>query len=123
MGPDEYADRETERWHASKAWTQVDVDDDRGPGVHGIALMPLDVFNELADYSCTLPTGTFVGKRWKRLQDDQWWMGEYVDDPNPERIGILWREIYIRNLFGDDICTRATVKNFAAVESIERLAR
>lgn len=61
-------------------------------------------FDELLDYSCSLPTGTTIGKRWKRnnnayrrplcshlhvfdgtrepdFQGPDWWMGEYALDP------------------------------------------
>lgn len=66
-------------------------------------------YNELKDlpeYSCSLPTGTIEGKRWKRdmnfgnykknpdLQPD-WVMGEYVDHPDPQKIGIEWSRIIV----------------------------
>jgi hypothetical protein len=61
-------------------------------------------FEALGEYSCTLPTGTTIGRRWKRNQNayrqpvcahlhpwdgykepsfrgDNWWMGEYALDP------------------------------------------
>ena len=59
-------------------------------------------FKELRQYSCTLPTGTTVGKQWKRNEnaygptrgpEPDWWMGEYIDHEDPERIGIHWRRI------------------------------
>lgn len=63
-------------------------------------------FDDLSDYSCTLPTGTTIGKRWKRDQNayrrpvcahlhifdgtrepdfrgSNWWMGQFVPDPKP----------------------------------------
>jgi len=66
-------------------------------------------FDELLEYSTTLPTGTTIGKRWKRNQnmmrypicshldpwsgtkepdfrgEPDWWMGEFIPDPDPKR--------------------------------------
>jgi hypothetical protein len=51
---------------------------------------------ELPEYSVTLPTGTTIGKRWRR-RDPQatsgWTMGEYVPHADPALVGIRWREI------------------------------
>jgi hypothetical protein len=57
-------------------------------------------FDALPDYSCSLPTGTTVGKRWKksnvyfRGRDITaplvWHMGEYVESYIPGQIGIEW---------------------------------
>lgn len=64
---------------------------------------------ELGEYSCSLPTGTFVGKRWRRNvmayrpvpvqlipclphvgHVAEWKVAEYVPDPEPGMIGIKW---------------------------------
>lgn len=59
-------------------------------------------FKDLREYSCSLPTGTTVGKRWKRNEnaygptrgpEPDWWLGEYTEHPDPERVGIRWRKI------------------------------
>lgn len=59
-------------------------------------------FRALLDYSGSLPTGTTIGKRWKRLDgvyDREWvrrggkpaWMvGEYYDIGSETQIGIRW---------------------------------
>lgn len=56
-------------------------------------------FNDLPNYSCSLPTGTTIGKRWKRREPYEdgppgtvhlWYMGEYVEHPDPETVGIEW---------------------------------
>lgn len=59
-------------------------------------------FNKLADYSCTLPTGTTLGKRWKCKKtyhdaSQGWLMGEYVPHPQnkPNKVGIRWTEIEV----------------------------
>lgn len=68
-------------------------------------------FKKLPEYTMTLPTGTFVGKRWKARTSrnrwspysglvgseypERWIMGEYVDHPEPGQIGIEWRRLVI----------------------------
>lgn len=60
---------------------------------------------ELPEYSCSLPTGTTIGKQWKcdyaafgrkpPGSPKEWWMAEYVDDPAPDMVGIVWRRIIV----------------------------
>lgn len=60
------------------------------------AIMTIDYFDALLEYSSSLPTGTYIGKRWKRFVgrgDQRWMMGEYAEDPDPEKVLILWRRI------------------------------
>lgn len=58
-------------------------------------------FDALGEYSRTLPTGTTVGKRWKRRvrfpdrDDDVWYMGEYVPCDIPGSVGIAWKRIRV----------------------------
>lgn len=52
-------------------------------------------FMALYEYSTTLPTGQRIGKRWRRRTRDGWLMGEYVDDPDPKKIGIRWRSVLL----------------------------
>ena len=86
------------------------------------ALMDRTAFGALLEYSCSIPTETTVGKRWRRaecectkrfklpdgrigyLRDygtceehDTWFMGEYEEKnpPDPEHVSIHWREILI----------------------------
>ncbi len=58
----------------------------------------------LDEYSLSMPTGTIVGKRWKRKlwkvrggyrYEDGWLMGEYVAGPDgrPDYVGVVWREV------------------------------
>jgi hypothetical protein len=69
----------------------------------------------LPEYSCSLPTGTRVGKRWVRNNNfgrpsvkleilgiefvvpwpPDWWQGQYVelDPPDPKRVGIRWSKV------------------------------
>jgi hypothetical protein len=55
----------------------------------------------LLEYSTTLPTGKTVGKRWKRRlflgpKAGRWVLCEYVEDPDPEYVGIASRLIQTR---------------------------
>ncbi len=63
---------------------------------------------ELGEYSCSLPSGTRVGKRWKRNRTAyapirwvsgkptrppaDWCVGEYYDVGSTTEIGIRWTE-------------------------------
>lgn len=77
------------------------------------AVMEPRDFSELPEYSCSIPTGTTIGKRWKRdahaythmlrsqeeqrlaLSGPQWWMAEYTPHEDPTLVGIFWRQILI----------------------------
>ncbi len=69
------------------------------------AVMTKADFDALREYSCTLPTGTYIGKRWKRaLFKDKygsevvgWMMGEYAPNPDPKEVDIIWRNIEVVN--------------------------
>jgi len=73
-------------------------------------------FEALSEYSITLPTGTTIGRRWKRNlnayrqlfythlhpwdgspvvepRGDNWWLGEYAPSPKPKTVLILWSKI------------------------------
>ena len=69
----------------------------------GAAFMSMKYFDKLLEYSASLPTGTYLGKRWKRREPYldklttyyNWFMGEYVKDDDPNQTKIIWRHIYI----------------------------
>lgn len=75
---------------------------------------------DFGEYSCSLPTGTTIGKKWFRNEDayahekseerlvasterrirgdfPDWWQGEYAecDPPHPNRVAIIWRKVRI----------------------------
>ncbi len=62
-------------------------------------------FDALLDYSCSLPSGTFLGKVWKRSDafyrgrnpDEPllWQLAEYVPCDIPGQIGIKWRDLEV----------------------------
>lgn len=65
-------------------------------------------FDDLLEYSCSLPTGTTIGKRWKRNQSAyvtprkvlfglitrrpkaNWFIGEYVESKQGGMVDINW---------------------------------
>lgn len=62
----------------------------------GEIVMSREDLRDLPEYSCSIPTGTTIGKRWRKNihfgsgRIPEWKIAEYVDDPNPEFIGIKW---------------------------------
>lgn len=62
-------------------------------------------FGNLLDYSCSLPSGTYLGKVWKRSNafyvgrnhDEPltWQLAEYVPCDIPGQIGIKWRDLEV----------------------------
>lgn len=58
-------------------------------------VIDLAELESLLEYSTTLPTGTTIGKRWRRARRPgarvtEWWIGTYVEHPDPDRVGIEW---------------------------------
>ena len=62
-------------------------------------------FDELGEYSTSIPTGTTIGKQWKRncywhkshpKYGTLWCLGEYIPDPDPKFVVIVWKEIIIK---------------------------
>lgn len=78
-------------------------------------------FDGLLEYSSSLPTGTTIGKRWRRNdlafgpwlassdehlhffdgtpeageQPKLWIVGEYQEDPDPKMVRIVWHRVEI----------------------------
>lgn len=77
------------------------------------AVMTRETFQKLPEYSCSLPTGTAIGKRWRRLKRwleplepvpgqgqvvvtrESWVLGEYVECEEAGYVGIKWRKILL----------------------------
>lgn len=58
-------------------------------------IIPQAELRSLPEYSCTLPTGTTIGKRWRRrtpYRSDSydWMIGEYTDIGDPDNVGVSW---------------------------------
>jgi hypothetical protein len=69
------------------------------PDPERFTVLTLAEWHELGEYSCSLPSGTIVGKRWKRNLDAYaskvtpprgWLVGEYYDVGSTTEIGIRW---------------------------------
>jgi hypothetical protein len=66
-------------------------------------------FDSLLEYSSTLPTGTTIGKKWKKRSpafDDgkpaDWYLGEYVEEKDESYrkkgyVGIIWKKIVVKS--------------------------
>lgn len=59
-----------------------------------VRLTSKEVF-ALSTYSASNPTGTIVGKKWKREWKDKWYLCEYVEIDQPGLIGITTKLIQI----------------------------
>ena len=66
-----------------------------------IALTP-EAFKVLKEYSSSIPTGTTIGKQWKKNthaftgKEAEWYLCEYVPHENPDLVGIDYKKIVIR---------------------------
>ena len=71
----------------------------------GTAIMTQQEFDDLPEYSCSLPSGTYFGKRWTCNRhafmrdappEPNWWMAEYVEDyENKDKVHIIWRKVIL----------------------------
>lgn len=71
-----------------------------------VVVLTKQEFDELLEYSLTLPTGTTIGKKWKcrrpyRDPNPTWFLGEYVEETkepwkSQNYVGIKWARIEIR---------------------------
>ena len=55
-----------------------------------------NVFRRLLEYSCSIPTGTTIGKWWKREQprgSGRWLLGCFGPSRRPDRVRIHWRRL------------------------------
>lgn len=91
------------RWVHSKTCMDLVAAKRKEPGV---VEMTKGAFDDMLEYSTTLPTGTTLGKRWKcrrPVRDDgrgppDWYQGEYVEEKDPALkakgyVGIVWKKI------------------------------
>lgn len=78
--------------------------DRRGEGILrpplGYGTLPMveleaEEFAALLEYSCSVPTGVTIGKRWKARRDDAWYLGEYVQGSKRDTARIRWRRIFV----------------------------
>jgi hypothetical protein len=80
-------------------------------GYCGLVTLAREELADLPEYSCSIPTGTTPGKRWKRDANayrrdlpwpghvPDWLLGEYVEIPgDPDHVGIRWRTVCIADI-------------------------
>lgn len=82
--------KESERWRTTIAALRVLFIDEKG-----IAIVPLENFEKLDEYSTSLPTGTPIDKIWRAHRGAKWWLGRYVESGDPDYINITWYELYV----------------------------
>lgn len=65
--------------------------------------MPEKEFMALLEYSCSMPTGVVIGKRWRRNVTafmgglrPHWVMGEYGSHEDPKKATILWHDVELQ---------------------------
>jgi len=59
------------------------------------ALMSEKDFNELKEYSCSVPSGAYEGKMWKNYDGTNWGLVWYGESENPDNASINYRKIII----------------------------
>ena len=59
-------------------------------------------FMKLKEYSCSIPTGVVIGKRWRRNVTafmgglkPHWVVGEYGPHEDPKKAAILWHDVEV----------------------------
>lgn len=85
------AARYSQEWIEKRRGLPMQLDEEH-------AVMTREVFEKLDNYTHTLPTGTYANKIWRREDlglPGVWYLGEYVDVDDPEKIGIKWRAIVV----------------------------
>lgn len=77
-----------------------------GPPAGAMAedVMTQAALEAMVEYSCSIPTGTTIGKKWKCDRNfgrrsstvgPDWMTGEYIDHQDPNKVGIKWRKVVI----------------------------
>src|SRR3954464_7480956 len=104
------------RWSDRADHPVVGARPDRGPtlpmeepvtvanALSGTVALSEAEFKALPNYSCSLPTGTIIGKRWRRREPYEngppgtvhtWFMGEYVESDREGYVSVRWYRIQI----------------------------
>jgi hypothetical protein len=71
-----------------------------GTGGMATIVLPLSELETLLEYSKTLPTGTTIGKRWKRRTAHGWTIGQYQAHPDPDQVTIAWQRVVLLESLG-----------------------
>lgn len=64
--------------------------------------MTQTALESLREYSCSMPTGVFIGKQWRSntnafINDEEpnWWLAEYVEVSDSKKAGVKWNPIIV----------------------------
>ncbi len=53
-------------------------------------------FDDLLEYSASIPTGAYLGKVWKKIDHDgSAWLGGYYDLHHEFHVGICWYRLFV----------------------------
>ncbi len=66
--------------------------------LNAIVMLRRDL-EKLPEYSASLPTGTTIGTKWRRLVGSMWWIGEYVASRTPGYVDIRWQRVYVTPVY------------------------
>ena len=87
-------DKLPERENPTTGWSQPLTEEIAIDATH--AVMTKKTFDQLKDYSYSVPTGVWVGKLWKRQGDDTtWWLCWFNLSEKPGICRCRSREILI----------------------------
>jgi hypothetical protein len=109
---DQVRRREEAGWRERRAGLDMLVTDD-------VAVMSRFEFEGLAEYSSTLPSGTYLGKVWRSRGLRDWFLGEFFDDGTPGMVAIRWRRIVVVSDVG--VWLASTYGECGATDRPERL--
>lgn len=94
-------DADMARWNPER-YPDTVVTDEKGPNGYPTALIYRDDFQRLQEYSCTVPTGVYVGKRWKcnlnvyAPAEPNWIMGAYETAAHdPSMCALRWYDVML----------------------------
>lgn len=59
------------------------------------AILTLDQFIDLPEYSMSIPTGVFIGKVWKRKERGKWYFGCFEEHENPDLVSTVFRQLIV----------------------------
>ncbi len=89
-----------------------------------LVVLPLSEVNALPEYSCSLPTGTTIGKRWKcRTRQGTWVLGEYVVSELPGMVGIRWSRIVIGEEMVLEAVAGSALSLYSRTRSLPKMSR
>lgn len=86
-----------------ESYPEIVVTDEIGPNKLPTALIYAADWKRLPEYSCSMPTGVFYGKRWKRnttaydprTTEPNWVIGGYEPHEDETKAAIVWFDVMV----------------------------